>query len=65
MACVDSGTAVNLCLSLPVCFFFFKLVWPVAFLLTGMANCSSEWCGFHLSGGYLSEVGGGGARQGR
>lgn len=46
--CMDSGPAVKLCLSLPIC--FFQLVWSVSFLLTGMANCSFAWCGFHLSG---------------
>lgn len=62
--CMDSGPAVNLCLSLPIC--FFQLVCPVSFLLTGMASCCSfEWCGFPLSGGYLPEVGGGGAQRGR
>lgn len=61
--CMDSGPAVKLCLSLPIC--FFQLVWSVSFLLTGMANCSFEWCGFHLSGGYLPEVGGGGAQPDR
>lgn len=46
--CMDSGPAVNRCLSLPVC--FFQLVCSVPFLLTGMDSCSFEWCGFYLSG---------------